>query len=1506
MEQKTIELNRRFTTVEGASGNKGNRGYRRRSFYEDRGWDELLEHPYVVVLGEAGTGKTTEFRSRATQLMASGSPAFFLELVKLARDGLDGLDPEDDDRLEDWKTSETPAVFFLDSLDEAKLRQETLGTALTKLRRKLRANWRNVRLVISCRASDWQAAGDRAAVEAMIPKEESQPVGSDGSSPSSNNEALIVAELKPLDNERVRLLTGLEGVEDVDALLDAIHQANAESFVERPLDVRWLAKHWKQHGQIGTLTELLQSNIAEKLMEDPERRSGVSVARAREVASALASACVLERQVSLWIPNERRPHDDGSLDPSKYAIDVGDRELQEVFSRAIFDEASYGRARFHHRSVQEFLAAEWLLKLLRCGLSRRALHALVFHQGDDGLVVPSHLAPTVAWLSLVDEKIRQKAISLNPALLIQHGDPSGISVSERLQILKRYAQSYADRTRRFDSFATSSLARFASEELSDAVSGLLNTSETPEELRIVLLEMIAAGKMAGPLHDALRIARNDDGRWTNRERFWAVFAIGRVQEPEICEALSSLSEGESAWEPGLAGAFLRALYPGHLGVDGVVRVLENTATPAEFVATTLDSVLDRDLRDRSKPEQLHELALKIFALVQPSERADKEAESSRTRQWLLPTVVRLMASYLSSLSEGDTVSVELLRILDWVCFRDPVYDDVRHGTDDLRSALGQVVSVRRQLFWHVVDRVEEPLIAGHYGLFIRGDLFHLAKEDGAWLFEDIESRRGRPERLVALEAALRLLGAADPRFDEISTSDPEAAERLRIARTPYTREDDPVFAAHEQEMAKIQLKRDSDWQESLRRLRKDLVAIREGRQVNALCFVFANLQGAGDRNYSDVIGKQIREKFGDDIAEAVEQGWQRYWRGHQPPLPARNSTPYTAIIGLIGLGLEVSRGLDLATLSVEDACRATRYATSELNGFPDWLETLAALRPDDVRIALEEALHADFSYRGPGPVLDVLYKIPGAAPSVRRAVTPVLQSLLLAGDPPRFEALRESLEVLLAEDSDGAANSLDGLYADRCDAAVDRPSHFSVWWMVWLARDWSTAIDHLEQRLSGLETGAAAALIEVLFHHLREDADRYGRIPLTVKNEEAALARLIPIAFQHVDSLRDVHHTGVYSPGSRDNAQDMRDRFLSWLTALNTKESVRALKDLASNEVMVAHRDYLLAQAERTASSAASSEENEIATKLLALCRVYGTRVGENLGDLHGDVMDRIDVGFITIRKDEFSALCDAVNPTCHVVDGNRRYEIAEVSTQNGLCRVAVMQTVNQGNRVSQGAATDMIASLQPKFVVVFGIGGGVPTTDYCLGDVIVASHVMDLSVEDTGTEPSQQRFDAEGFQLHVRANRVMTSVAAVERRAARKWNVGDHIVVPRPGLSNSPTRPDDEDWNAKISKAIEAHANRTDPLVDCRKSASSDRLMKSSEIVRQWQQDVKGICSIEMEAAGVFYACHRKDVPALAVRGISDVVGLERDNAWLAYSLSSAASLVRMLIEEGVFLENS
>ncbi|MDX9722311.1 MAG: hypothetical protein RBU37_16325 [Myxococcota bacterium] len=46
-------------------------------------WTHLCELPCAVVLGEAGTGKTTEFQRQRAALQAQGHAAFFFSLTEL-------------------------------------------------------------------------------------------------------------------------------------------------------------------------------------------------------------------------------------------------------------------------------------------------------------------------------------------------------------------------------------------------------------------------------------------------------------------------------------------------------------------------------------------------------------------------------------------------------------------------------------------------------------------------------------------------------------------------------------------------------------------------------------------------------------------------------------------------------------------------------------------------------------------------------------------------------------------------------------------------------------------------------------------------------------------------------------------------------------------------------------------------------------------------------------------------------------------------------------------------------------------------------------------------------------------------------------------------------------------------------------------------------------------------------------------------------------------------------
>lgn len=61
------------------------------------GWDELLLSQRVIMVSEAGAGKTYECQAQQARLWSAGEPAFFLELATLSGSSVrDMLSHEED------------------------------------------------------------------------------------------------------------------------------------------------------------------------------------------------------------------------------------------------------------------------------------------------------------------------------------------------------------------------------------------------------------------------------------------------------------------------------------------------------------------------------------------------------------------------------------------------------------------------------------------------------------------------------------------------------------------------------------------------------------------------------------------------------------------------------------------------------------------------------------------------------------------------------------------------------------------------------------------------------------------------------------------------------------------------------------------------------------------------------------------------------------------------------------------------------------------------------------------------------------------------------------------------------------------------------------------------------------------------------------------------------------------------------------------------------------------
>src|SRR6476469_9472765 len=86
---------------------------------DSTGWPELLASPRIVIISEAGAGKTYECETQQARLWQEGEPAFFLDLAQLANGDLRAmLMPEQEERLDAWLVAQSDiATFFLDSYD---------------------------------------------------------------------------------------------------------------------------------------------------------------------------------------------------------------------------------------------------------------------------------------------------------------------------------------------------------------------------------------------------------------------------------------------------------------------------------------------------------------------------------------------------------------------------------------------------------------------------------------------------------------------------------------------------------------------------------------------------------------------------------------------------------------------------------------------------------------------------------------------------------------------------------------------------------------------------------------------------------------------------------------------------------------------------------------------------------------------------------------------------------------------------------------------------------------------------------------------------------------------------------------------------------------------------------------------------------------------------------------------------------------------------------------------
>lgn len=286
------------------------------------------------------------------------------------------------------------------------------------------------------------------------------------------------------------------------------------------------------------------------------------------------------------------------------------------------------------------------------------------------------------------------------------------------------------------------------------------------------------------------------------------------------------------------------------------------------------------------------------------------------------------------------------------------------------------------------------------------------------------------------------------------------------------------------------------------------------------------------------------------------------------------------------------------------------------------------------------------------------------------------------------------------------------------------------------------------------------------------------------------------------------------------------------------------------------------------------------------------------------ELKGKIDFGIITIREDEFEAVLKRFS-TSYLSRGKQTYAISNFPTSNGdEYVVASVRCPEQGNGQGQSVAHNLIEELDPQWILVVGIAGSVPDTDNTLGDVVLATRLHDFSVTaqiESGNKETRIEFDSRGGAMHPEIQSLLGALPAI-MPFLDSWNTDEHITVARPEVKfSSKNFYGNESWIKKTKSSLKPYFGgnpiRQKPKAFTGAVASSDMLMKNTQIVEQWLSSHRQIRGIEMELAGVYQAAWGAQKPVLAIRGISDIVGFKRSNEWTSYACHTAASFTAALL---------
>ena len=1229
IEDRYIPLSRRFVEVRSTDFNNepDNIWASLTSGETGKTWEEILTNDISILLGTAGSGKTTEIRQHVKRLVEKGQDAFLMRLETLQDGALaNSFDFELDDqgdRFEKWKRSRKGGYLFFDALDEARLpssrNESALEKALDIVSREIGRRRGPLHVLVTSRPSEWLGDGDVRRLTRFIKqtRDAKQDLGRDD--PTHK-----IYRLAPLASEDIEKLAVSRNVEPTD-FINAVNAHLSTALIQQPLDAQLFLDVWQKALNEGrspkdvfkSRLQVMRDLVTWRLFGRSENKDhlNLDINRARNAAGKLAAFVILSgKQDFSVIPLAAG---DAMNAANILSTDVEawtPAEVRQLLACGLFQPSVGGRIMFAHREIRDFLAAEHFDKSLRTRAHSEGAIAPLVAEGLGRRSIPQSTEHVMGWLVALNNSTKTLVANVRPALLIETGDPKSLSLGDKEIALRHQARLYDDLRFRGEWFYHDDVKRFTHPDLWPVVAELLDKSCSPE-LTDFLIEVARSGQMK-PLAPKLAsyVTKSDIGYRTKAK---ACAALNEIGDQTYCaevlsEALTALppdtedTDSAPSWNMFL----LKALKYGFgiaLPLD-VISILFRIQRERLNYSSLTSQYLIEILEDLPNPQKQVWLSILLrFAFSGRSENHDRTPNVSARYRRFVPAIIYLASELLID-EEMPPDDEDLLNAVEMAMGKDDRINVFgrKAPTKQLASGLRARPDVKHALVRRRIalfsDRVQQHRVP--FGVISplefddieeNGDVFD--QSDVSYYCELGSKASDQCERAFLLDLSQTILTKLRPQEQEHRNAYAELRKYLRKYGDAEQRRPFGVRGWFRRKKSRILILyryNAPSWYrskieafQSWRSARKNRQFITRSRKSIATGkFDNSNAVWLFERAPNDLgpgTIRAVREKYGSEVAQLFSSGLRQYWKDHDTSYAERRT--YLGHIGLAGVNLDYSIGELPNDASL--ARKAFRYAFHELNNFPEWVEELAQNFPGQFCSEIKVALLTDFnSDRGDDDahVSDCISKIAYSGVRIRNLVAPMLLRMMMRALPNNRRDKMLCLDIV-ARAPTVDKNRLSRFLASGYRAARTRFDFREAW--VWLDglmnANSSAARNVLVAPFGNLQYTSQRALF---FEYLGREGngpaleESSGQVRCEYRQDAILIEWLVQASYLAWPPEKDVKHENVYTPGKAEHAESNRRTYTNMLAAFQTPEAVKAFGRLAASNPLSSYRDTFLYQIE--------------------------------------------------------------------------------------------------------------------------------------------------------------------------------------------------------------------------------------------------------------------------------------------------------------------------------------